>query len=431
MSQDDPTGPSDTSQPLRSFVYRAQTNEGSTLHGVIEAADGDAARWQLQSLGLRLIELEAAEGKPARGKPVRGDDFIAFNQQLAQLVKAGLPVERGLRLMAGEMKGRLAATLRQVADDMAAGQSLADAFDRQRDRFPSGYARLVEAGVKSGNLADVLANLSRHLELTGRMRGALWRTLAYPIVMIVALLGVLWFMDALVLPAFRELTGELVMRSPQRAYTSLWTMEEVQPEPKWPLLTQLLFWVAAAAPWVLGLLVVGGTALALAWGRLQMRGADHFWIERLLGKLPLVGSVLRYDSLARWCDGVRIAVRSGLDLPASIELAGDVAGSPTLNVDGELLIDTLREGQRLADAPPLARVSPSTVLAMDLGAARGDLPQTMATLSDLYEQQARHRIDVAAAVLQPVMIVVLGIFVGVMIGGLYSVLTHLINSVTY
>ncbi len=428
MSDAETSSSSPSTGPTRPFAYRAQTNEGAVLSGVIEAVDGDAARWQLQAIGLRLIELEQAEGKPSRGKPVRGDDFVAFNQQLAQLVKAGLPVERGLRLMASEVRGRMAGTLRQVADDMAAGKSLAEAFDAQRGRFPPGYARLVEAGVKSGNLADVLANLSRHLELTGRMRSALGRTLAYPIVMVIALLGVLWFMDAAVLPAFRGLVGETFHRHPIGGYFDFSTDQWMVSEPGWSVLTLLLFWSAAAAPWVLGLIFVGGTVLAVAWGNLQRRGADHFWIERLLGGLPLLGPVLRYDGLARWCDGMRIAVQAGLDLPASIELAGDVAGSPTLRADGDTLIDTLREGRTLCEASYLRRVSPSATMALDLGASRGDLPQTLTTLSELYEQQARHRIDVAAAVLQPVLIVILGVFVAIMIGGLYSVLVRLINA---
>ena len=98
-----------------------------------------------------------------------GDDFVAFNQQLAQLAKAGLPLERGLRLIAADLgRGRLARAITEVADELERGTPLAEAFDRHRGRFPSLYGRLVDAGVRSGNLSEVLLNLGRHLDMGQR-----------------------------------------------------------------------------------------------------------------------------------------------------------------------------------------------------------------------------------------------------------------------
>src|SRR5438477_11597083 len=112
--------------PETTFAYTASTATGETLTGTIDTADLATARRQLDSL--RLTVQSIAERKP-KTRPLSGDDFLAFNQQLAQLTRAGLPVEQGLRLIAEDLgNGRLADATRQIADDLERGKSLAEAF---------------------------------------------------------------------------------------------------------------------------------------------------------------------------------------------------------------------------------------------------------------------------------------------------------------
>src|SRR4051812_18058487 len=120
----------------RSFTYAATTAAGEKLSGTVDAADADAARRQLEALALR-IETIGETPSTSRARPLRGQEFLAFNQQLAQLTRAGLPIEQGLRLIAEDLgSGRMAEATRQIAEDLERGQPLAEAFERRRTTFP-------------------------------------------------------------------------------------------------------------------------------------------------------------------------------------------------------------------------------------------------------------------------------------------------------
>src|ERR1043165_6288520 len=141
------------------FAYQAQTVEGQPISGTIEATDFEHATRLLQALRLRVLSLEPEPVAP-RPKPLRGEDFSIFNQQLAQLTAAGLPVEHGLRLIAQDMRsGRLAETIRQVAEELERGTPMGEAFEKYHTHFPPLYGKLVEAGVRSNNLPAMLLNL--------------------------------------------------------------------------------------------------------------------------------------------------------------------------------------------------------------------------------------------------------------------------------
>jgi hypothetical protein len=193
-----------TTQSICTFAYQAQTVEGQPLSGTIDAASADEAVLQLEAMHLRVIELVPA-GEAAKPKALRGDDFIAFNQQLGYLTAAGLPIEQGLRLIAQDMRsGRLSTTVRQIADELDKGVALGAALERHQGQFPSMYGRLIEAGVRANNLPGMLFSLSRHLELVRRMRAMLWRSSAYPLMVMV---GVAMVRAAHIPRDFRELQG--------------------------------------------------------------------------------------------------------------------------------------------------------------------------------------------------------------------------------
>src|SRR5690348_17070364 len=154
-----PGGAAPSPNGATTFAYAAQTYDGQALSGTIDAADlTDAAR-RLETLRLRVIRLDKV-AKPPRPRRLGEEDFTTFNQQLAQLTAAGMPIERGLRLVAEDMRsGRLAQAVHSVADELERGASLPEAFERHHRLFPPLYGTLVGAGVRSGNLSGMLLNL--------------------------------------------------------------------------------------------------------------------------------------------------------------------------------------------------------------------------------------------------------------------------------
>ncbi|MDB5333462.1 MAG: pilC [Phycisphaerales bacterium] len=412
LEQIPPDGPATLPPPLpqaAGFAYDAQTETGQRLSGVIEATDAKSALLHLQLLRLRVTEVEPAKKTP-RAKSIRGDAFYAFNQQLAQLTKSGLPIEQGLRLIATDMKrGRLAATIRLVADELDSGVPLGEAFEKHRRQFPALYGRLVDAGVRSGNLPSVLLNLGRHIELHEKLRASLWRTASYPLMVFVGLMFVIAFVGVAVLPQFRTIFSGF--RLPL------------------PAVTEALLWCADIMPGVLIVCAIAAAVGSLAW--VILRGTDRYRaaMERVSLGLPLVGPVLRLNLIARWLNAVRIAVDAGMDLPSAISMAGDATGSPRLGKDGNALNKALEAGQPLTTSATV--LLPATVLtAITFASENNDLPPTLTSLSDLYQGLAAVRLDRVPAVLTPALMLFIATLVGFVIAGILMPLIGLVRALT-
>ena len=394
-----------------SFAYRAQTPNGQSVSGTIDAASIADAGQRLDAMGLRLIELESAS-RPQRTRPLRGEDFLAFNEQLAQLAGAGLPVEQGLRLMAASMgRGAMPATLRAVTNDLESGLSLPQAIDKHRKQFPPLYARLVDAGIRAGNLSAILLNLGRHLTLVQRLRATLWRALSYPLIVMILFVGIVIFVAAELGPQMRAMYAGMHMKLPPMTQAAL------------DGLTVLAFWPV----WVtgaIGVCVVVGLLL-------RSRRSEHGRAidERVLLSLPMVGIAFERSLLARWCDAAALAVQAGLDLPAAIGLADDAVASPGLSADGAAMRSALSAGQALHDAPRGRIVPPTVVAAIELASARGDLPAALSSLAQMYHLQAQRRLSTIAMVLPTVALIVLGVSVGLLAVALFAPMLALLQMI--
>ncbi|MFI5377856.1 MAG: type II secretion system F family protein [Tepidisphaerales bacterium] len=395
----------------QSFSYRAQTRMGEALSGNLDADSAVDAQRKLDLLQLHVLELKPADKPRAGGGTLSADDLVAFNQQLIHLTSAGLPLERGLRLVAQEMRrGRLASAIRELAADLEAGTPIEKALEKRRGVFPASYARLLEAGVKSGSLAGVLLNLSRHLELMRRLRAALWRTLAYPLVVLTALCGVLLFLSMAVIPGFEKIFHDFKVDLPG--------------------LTQFIMgmgsWLPPVMIGVLALVLLGGPILYL----LRRFGLDRGLTDAAVMSVPLVGAVMSRSLIAGWCDAVRVGVEAAMDLPAAVLLAGTISPSQRLGRDSETLVAVLSAGQTLDAAPPLKVLPPTVGVSMAHGARVGDLPGTLRSLVDLYQQQADIRVQALPAILTPILLVVIGLTVGLVIIAMMMPLISIVGAVS-
>ncbi|MCL2645531.1 MAG: type II secretion system F family protein [Phycisphaerales bacterium] len=406
----------DTEKPssrLSQFAYEAQSPQGLTLRGTLEAESLAAATSQLQSLWLRVLSIQHV---PEQAAPRRlgVDDFVLFNQQLAHLTQAGLPVERGLRLIAADLRsGKLAAAANAVAADLERGLSLQEAFHQHANQFPDLYARLVDAGVKTGNLPGMLFAMGRHLELVKRVRFALWRVLTYPVMALVALAAVMLFVSMTVLPQLRDIYREFG-----------------GDDARLPLVTEWILAFGRYYPMIL--LVLGCMVVVIAAVLLLLRSSGRwgYFSDYVLLPMPVIGPVLKASLLARWCDGLRIGVASGLDLPQAIALTSDAMASPKLQQDARRLTTVIATGQKFDQFR--SHLLPATVpAAIELSGQSGDLASTLAIITQMYEQQAEQRLKMIPVILTPVMMVVVVCGIGLTITALFMPLVKIITSLTF
>ena len=406
-----------------SFGYRAQLASGRELSGTLNAADQAAAMSALEALELKVLELWPA-GAPTRTRPLGAEDFKSFNQQLALLIKSGLPLETGLQLLAiDNPRGRRVNVLSHISADLQAGLTLPQAVEKHRSDFPPDYARLLDAGIRTNNLAEVLMNLGNHLDLRQKLNESLFRALAYPVCVIAALLAVLACMGLKVFPYFQSFVRQWMNSSREHLFYGL-------EAPPTPLLTKIILAGGAHAPvCVAG--VAAAAVLAIAFWLIFRKRPAMLYVEDWMALyIPLLGPMLRAGFIARWCDALRIGVVSGLDLPQAIELANSVTGSPALAADGGHMQAALSRGLPLNSTSP-GRMLPATVAAtIQSGIAANNLPETLTVLSEGYTREAQTRMAIAPAVVTPVVLLFIGVMVFLVIYAVASPFIQLLRSLT-
>ncbi len=404
------------SDSLQAFAYTAQSREGLSVSGTIDAVDADEARWRLNEVGLRVLVLRRA-GRPSKTKSIRSNEFLAFNQQLAHLTESGMPLEQGLRLIATDIDStKQSNAISAIADSLESGDSLAEAFEKHSSVFPALYGRVIQAGVKSGNLSGILLNLGQHFELIQRLRRTIWNAATYPLVILIMFLIILSFIGAFLAPQ---------MEAQFDNFTDL--VDDAQ---SLPLISRFVFAVAEFIPYFTTVFVLSVVAVWFAWSRQKHPDAAIPASKRRLLRFPLIGRVLCHSLTARWCGAVGMGVRAGLDLPAAISLAADAVGTNALAQDSQILIKAHSEGRPLETVDTLTVLSPSVIVAMDLAMQRNDLIRALSTLTQMYRDQAEQRLETLSSVLRPMLIIVAGAVIAVAILGIFVPLVQLIETVT-
>jgi type II secretory pathway component PulF len=423
-----------TALPNRlTFAYAAQTHDGRPMNGTVDAPHMDAAMQQLQSIGLRVTEMQpVTEPRAQSRKPLGADEFLAFNDQLAHMAKAGMPLEQGLRLMASDLKrGPLAETIRAIAAELERGVPLPDAVAKCQSQFPPLYAQMIDAGARTGDLSAILLNVGKHEETVQHLRASLWRAVAYPLMVTIALCVVLVMMSLFIFPIFEQTFHGFGFGSHRSAPLLWWSRARGAPQPStvpMPPVTQALFYFAMFVPLIVGAVLFIMVLAPLIWRVMRATGKDAGFSDSVLFRLPLFGKALKMSLLARWCDTLRLAAVAGLDLPSAIKLSGDVVRSPALKRDSDQLVAALERGQSLDTVAPTTELLPRVVPPMiELAARSSDLPAALQTLATLYQQQAEIRIRTIPMILTPILMTIVALFIGFVLVGLLMPMLKLVN----
>lgn len=386
------------------FSYSGTLPTGQAIHGTLTAGNQAAAVSILENLGVKMIRMTdaAPAPRPPTLRPLGADDFKSFNQQLILLVKSGMAVEYGLRLLATDMRrGRLARTIATISRELESGLSLPQAIERHRAEFPADYARLLEAGLRSNNLSAVLINLEAHLEITHKFADALRRALYYPMFVALALLAVVSFLSFYVLPLYRpaieSFVGQAPYGSPHRYAL--------------PRLTRVALDLGGMMPEILAVIGVLVAAWLIFWITCRHRRIMLHLRDAVACHCPLVGPPLRFGLVARWCDALNLAINSGMNFPEALDLACTITGSPRVQADGIALAAVLNQGAPLTQAPA-GRIIPKTaVLMIQAGMDKNNLFDTLAAMGESFRRQAETRLAATVPVLSFAALVLVAAFI--------------------
>lgn len=413
---------------MAEFAYRAATLAGDTRQGRVSAESRETALRQLRSQGLTPISVQPSDPEPAhpgdgsaivhaapapvRRRTLRSEqspnraDVLVLTTELAVMLKAGLPLDRALRVMAGmTTRAPVAALVEDLLASVKAGKPLSQALDNHRALFGEFYINLLRAGEASGHLADTLAQLAAHLEKLSEIRESVISALTYPaILLVVAVLSIV-LMLGFVVPQFETLFDD---------------MGEALPWPTRALLSGADF----VTGWGPGLLVALPLALLLGQ-RAMLSPAGRRWRDARLLKLPILGRIARDADLTRFTRSLGTLLGNGVPIVNALRIAIDTMSNQFLRSSIAALPDAIKRGERLADALAAARLfSPLALNMVHLGEETGRLDAMLLELARVQERAIQSTIKRALTLIEPVLILLLGgVIAGIMAAILMGILS--------
>ncbi len=397
---------------MATFQYNALTSAGRLMKGTIEAGSREEAEEQLKQMQLAVNSIDTAQ--PEKPKTAIGrNEFLLFNQQLASITKAGIPLERGLRELAKDVSSKSMRNLvNAVADELEAGESIERAFEKRQKHFPPLYGRILKAGVETGRLSEMLTSLNRHLEMATQTRRIIFEAISYP--------GVILALAAMII------TGVFLFIIPQFG-----TVLEEMHGGRLPGLTRAFISMAnnVGSFWLTVIVVVGAIIGGFAF--LSTSAAGRRFKESLLLGLPVIGRLYHSSVLSRMAEAMAILVASGADMPVALRSSAGATGSENLILESETLAGQIEQGANLMEAGHVCRFIPGLFLySIQLGAQRNELQDNLYSLGQMYADQARCGQSRLQAALLPVMIISVGCFLALTILAMFAPMIQVITTLS-
>jgi type IV pilus assembly protein PilC len=396
------------------FVLKYADPRGEVHQQVAEAVSEKDLRERFQQQGFLIYSVKpkhaSLAGMTGGGKKkVNLEKFLIFNQQFVTLVRAGLPILKALDLLSERLTdAKLAPYIRAVRDEVKNGALLSDAFARQ-NVFPPIYVTSVLAGEKSGSLAEVLDRFITYQRLALAVRKKLTMSLIYPSLLIVLVFGLMVFLVTFVVPRFAEL------------YQSM--------DAKLPAATQILIAVGTTAR---GYIVFGFVALIAAivafrfWAKTE-RGETM--VDRWRLKMPVVGEIWIKYQVAQFARVMGTLLVGGIPLLQAMETSASSLGTRLLKTNVSNAGQMVKEGQSLSSSLAQTKIFPPLAVdMMEVGESTGALPQMLASVAEFYEDDVNTRMTAALSLIEPAIMIFMGLFVSFVLVALYLPIFSLADS---
>jgi len=392
---------------MPTFVYRVKNRQGEVLQGELEAVDQGAALRALRQQDLFVTRIREKPGFSTKGWSFPGtarvsqNDLLVLTYQLEALIKAGVPLAQSLDMLATQASSSaLQTVLRAVKQEVKSGSPLADALQGHPTVFTSWYVSMVQAGEESGTLNQTFGRLAEHLDKVVRLRQQVKLALAYPLLVVIVALLVLWVLLIWVIPMFATMFADWGDALP------------------WPTAVVLGLSRWLQEQWVSVLLGVIGLGVG---GRLWAKTrSGQRMIEDVVLRVPLLGKLRRNVAVVHVARTLSVLLGSGVPILRSLEIAQKVSGLQRMVRALEEARSSIREGHTLADPLERSGMFPRLVSNMvGVGEATGSLDTALGNVADLFEREVDRDVAAFTAVLEPLVIVVLGIGIGFIVVAMY------------
>jgi type IV pilus assembly protein PilC len=397
------------------YKYKAYTTDKKVVQGTIEVASENLAEGALYKAGYQhILSLEKIQpGTSLKSLlptlfGVKNQDIVDFSNQLATLIKSGMPILTSLQLLAGQAsKSSLKDVLHGIIEEIQVGNSFSLALSNHPQVFSNTYCQVIRASEQAGNLEFGLRQAAGYMEKQAATAQKIRRAMSYPAFVLLMAIGVTVFLITVALPPLVDL------------FTSLGV--------ELPGMTQLLISVASFTLDHILYIIVGLLLVILISISLLRLPSAKLARDRLILKIPLIGPINIERGLQHFCQTASMLLKAGLHLPQVMDIAIQTNNNRIIRKSLRDVKDKLIQGEGLSQ--PLAEVELFPPLLAEMavvGEKTGTMDSTLATLADYYEQRVDRRIEVLTSMIEPVLTLIIGIvviFIALsMITPLYSIL---------
>jgi type IV pilus assembly protein PilC len=400
------------------FRCRIASPSGEIVEGVYPAESEARLRHEMEEKGLYILSLQPkgtvaglSLRLPHRGKvPTR--EFLVFNQELATLLKAGMPLVQSLDLLKRRVASpRLRQVLHDVHDRVRAGAALSDAFTAHGTIVPSVYTASLMAGERSGSLDTVLRRFVEYTRIVATVRRKTLSALIYPAILIGLALVLVGIIVLRVVPAFTDF------------YASFGA--------ELPLMTRMIIAVSSGLRQYFVLVLLAVTAavgLFVLWIRQPGQKARF---DRLILRVPMLGDIASKFATSQMARTLATLLGGGLPLVNALDIAAKSIGNQFIERQLEIVTSRVREGQAFAAALEARAVFPDVAVKMaEVGESTGALQEMLNTVADFYDEEISTSMERFVTLVEPMLLVIMGVVIAALLLALYMPLFQLSSVLT-
>ena len=393
------------------FTFEGKNIETERLvRGEVVAKDEEEARKKLQRRGIRPLRISKV--KTARKRRITQEDITVFTRQLATMMKAGLPLMQAFEIVArGHSNPSMTEMLMQVRSDVEQGSALGKSFSKYPKYFDRFYCNLVSAGESGGVLESLLDKLAVYKEKTQAIKKKVKTALTYPIAIIVVAIALIFIMMMFVLPAFKEVYANMGAELPS--------------------LTQLVMSLSdlfVDYGWIMIILLI-----VLAFGLYKLHEKSPTFqkrIDALILRLPIFGTIVRKATIARWARTTSTLFAAGVPLVEVLDSVAGASGNILYEEATQDIRAKVTQGLSLTSSMQSTDMFPNMVIQMAaIGEESGSLDDMLNKAAEFYEDEVDNSVSRLSALMEPIIMVVLGSLIGILLIAMYLPLFNLGNVV--
>ncbi|MEO5696456.1 MAG: type II secretion system F family protein [Burkholderiaceae bacterium] len=382
------------------FLWEGVDRNNRQVRGETKAATVTVVTTNLRRQGIRIVKIRKQSFRG--GRSVNEKDITFFTRQLATMLKAGVPLLQSFEIVArGHSNARFSRLMMDIKNKIESGSSMSQAFREHPKQFDQLYCNLVAAGEASGTLDAILDRLATYKEKILAIKSKIKSALFYPISVIVVAIVVIWIIMVWVVPSFKKVFASFGADLPA------------------PTLIVMAISEFIVAWWWLGFLVVVASVVGTGI-MLRRSAAFRYGFDRMMLKVPIIGNVLEKATIARWTRTLQTMFAAGVPLVESLDAVGGAAGNAVYAAATKKIQTEVSTGTSLTNSMGNTGLFPTMVLQMiQIGEESGSLDNMLGKVAEYFEREVDDAVAALSSLLEPIIIVFLGVVIGGLVVAMY------------